>query len=77
MEWIKCSDRLPEPGSKVICYYFPKAPVMEGRIVGILTRHDRLEISVASGLLRHMDENGFALAAQVTHWMPLPNPPQQ
>lgn len=72
-EWISVKEKLPSFGESVICYYTPRTPVMEGKIIGILKRQDTLDIP--SGMLRLFDENGFALAAKVTHWMPLPQPP--
>lgn len=76
MKWISVDKKLPEFNKQVLCFYAPKHPLMEGRIIGILKRHDRLDIPVTSGLLRNFDENGFAMASKVTHWMPLPEPPK-
>lgn len=75
MNWISVKDKLPELNQIVFIYYYPKHPVMEGRIYGISKRHDLLEIPVSSGLLKNFDENGFAMASEVTHWM-LPEPPK-
>lgn len=72
-EWIKVEDRLPEFETPVLCYYFPRQPIMEGRTIGILRRVDRSLIS--NSLARNLDWNGFTLAADVTHWQPLPSAP--
>ena len=72
MEWISVKDRLPEFEEKCLAYYFPKSPVMEGRIIGILRRIDAPDKKMLRGLT---DANQFTMAAEVTHWMPLPEPP--
>ena len=67
MEWIKCSDRLPENYEKVICW--------DGETQITATHND--------GLFFQDIEYCFSLTAvdnvidnAITHWMPLPKPPE-
>lgn len=72
-EWINVKDELPKTGISVLCYYYPMSPVMEGRIIGISRRVEAMNERIR----RYIDNNGFANAAEVTHWMPLPPPPAE
>ena len=70
MDWIKIEDQLPEDGSRVITYF----------------EHTGVEISMYKNLKGTEDEmfghnlfynkSGW-LTDDVTHWMPLPEPPKQ
>lgn len=73
MEWISVKDQLPAFEEYVICYYYPRAPLMEGRIIGLLRRIKVSDNSLLRGLA---DKNQFGMASEVTHWMPLPKPPK-
>ena len=74
-EWISVEDRLPEIAEHVLAYYYPKSPAMEGRIIGIKHRFD---LSTSPMFIKSKcDENGFGNCSKVTHWMPLPEPPNQ
>lgn len=63
MEWIKCSERMPDPDSKVIAY------TSWGQIIFDMhymwSKYDSEWISEAT-MWRGI----------VTHWMPIPNPPE-
>lgn len=69
--WIKVEDQLPEPGEKVLCFYYPNSPLMEGRTISILYRIDHKP--AVRGIIR--DKNGFLGCSEVTHWMPIPAKP--
>lgn len=72
--WISVSERLPEEGEFVICYFYPTHPIMEGRTIGLLRR-----IIFTSGhkdMFIRTDKNGFVNCSEVTHWQPLPKPPR-
>ena len=62
MEWIKTSEKLPEQYQQVI-YYFRHTGVSCGK-------YER----TSDGDIFH-SLNGF-LCDDVTHWMPLPEPPE-
>lgn len=66
MEWIKCSDRLPEIETDVL-------------ITGLLGRCRFYEIA---GIFGESEHNWYAQSTantprfKPTHWMPLPKPPK-
>jgi len=59
-QWVPVSERLPDDDAKVI-YSSPYVGVRQGRYIA-----DGCEFSSRGGLLHYSD---------VTHWMPLPEPP--
>ena len=61
MEWIKCSDELPEIGQGVLAYR-PGAPESNDPII---------KMALFTGRSSH----GFDCYCTPTHWMPLPPPP--
>jgi len=60
-EWIKCSERLPERGKRVLMY----SPNNEESDTGA--------ISVQMGWVAHNKLNVHG----ITHWMPLPDKPEE
>ena len=76
MNWIKCSERMPEEGKAVLVFVMNYS----GNDVQVMTmRHSSGKsveafwnlsgIAAASGI---GDNYGLMLTKQVTHWMPLP-----
>lgn len=63
--WIKCSDRTPSSGEKVLAYR-PDAPESNDPLIKIATY-------VGKSAYGH----GFDCYCKPTHWMPLPAAPQQ
>jgi hypothetical protein len=68
MEWIKCSERLPEDDKYVL--------VWDGNIN--LDNFPFYEIAA----YRTFNNGSFFISGpyvlqKITHWMPLPNPPQE
>ena len=64
--WIQCSERLPETGTDVIVYYpyWQESPVQIAHL-----QHDYY--------LWETSDGEYNLPAKaVTHWMPLPEPPE-
>lgn len=65
-EWISVKDRLPEINQRVLVWYLHKTTNV-GYAVG-----DTLRLNNGSGVKfweYHADD-------RITHWMPLPKPPQ-
>ncbi len=72
-EWIKCSDRLPEEGDTYLVVVEEKTGLV------IKSRH----VDVASNYGDYIDDywNTWnywkeGQEVHVTHWMPLPEPPE-
>lgn len=61
-EWIKCSERLPENGHPVIT--FSKSTQKYNMLI------------YGSGMFLNFRQDVTETYPQVTHWMPLPNPPE-
>lgn len=66
-QWIKCSERMPEEGEDVIVYDDLKQ-VHEGFY---LRYGEHVSWDIYSYKPSYYDE------VSVTHWMPLPEPPQE
>lgn len=73
MNWISVNDSLPPYNTPVLCWYYPKHPVMDGRIIGILKRQDTSKM--AWSVQQRLDKNQFGMASEVTHWIEIPKPP--
>jgi hypothetical protein len=69
MEWIKVEDELPEEGQKVI-YFFEYVGIHIGKFM-----KDKDNIGCPYGNTFY-GKSGF-LTDDVTHWMPLPEPPEK
>lgn len=67
MDWIKCTDRLPEPGKEVIIYITMKN----------FTGYPKVHIGWTSDYVSGWEcPDNFCLENyEVSHWMELPNPP--
>ena len=66
MDWVKCSDRLPEDGQRVWAY------TIKGHRVAMI--YDSI------GVFRLIDNWAAALSTEcVTHWHPaiIPDPPEE
>lgn len=71
MEWIKCSDRMPEEEIEVLIF-------MDNKFIDVafytITKYD-------NGKIYRMFETGDIMggyeAERITHWQPLPEPPIQ
>jgi len=67
MEWIKCSERMPEISSRVLV-------AIRGKYVTNATYTSWTGAKTEKGRApRFEDLRG--IVHQVTHWMPLPEPP--
>ena len=62
MSWIKCSDQMPEDGQEVLIY------IGKQRLVA--------EKSKVFGFIDSLDREALR-ADMITHWQPLPEPPEK
>lgn len=62
--WISVDDRLPEDEERILIFV-----ALEG--------HESVQLDTCyeDGGYIHLD-SGYAFGAEVTHWMPLPEPPE-
>ena len=69
--WIKCSDRLPEEGKRVLLW-FVEPPARLGCESRALFGH-------LCPAYKRMRPEGYTgdFSDQITHWMPLPDPPKE
>lgn len=66
MEWIKCSEQMPEPGKSVL--YSSQGRVVAGHFDD--GRHMKKPVGKWIWL-------GRVYSLPVTHWMPFPAPPSE
>ncbi len=70
MDWIRCSDRLPEECVDVLVYRKHNNPISAFLIIDVEGEHLEWRVN-------DWDESEQALSLSfVTHWMPLPEPPK-
>ncbi|EIM0784958.1 DUF551 domain-containing protein [Escherichia coli] len=73
--WISCSERMPEKGQNVLISVNFDSSLVEplicsARYTGSTFRRGQITVALGNGI----DGNGIE---QATHWMPLPEPPQE
>ncbi|BBF48686.1 DUF551 domain-containing protein [Escherichia coli] len=73
--WISCSERMPEKGQNVLISVNFDSSLVEplicsARYTGSTFRRGQITVAPGNGI----DGNGIE---QATHWMPLPEPPQE
>lgn len=80
-EWISVKDRLPEKNGKYLC--FRKYNVLSGGNIQIysfahnLKKVDKYDFRHnKSGWYDYDSEYGYCEVDNITHWMPLPEPPK-
>lgn len=66
-EWIKCSDRLPEDDQAVIMYELGQTGLP------LIGWYENEFVDVPGFYIAHSFQNA---RVHVTHWMPLPKPPE-
>ena len=76
-EWISVKDRLPEHGAYVLVWLDGEdAPIVaDYRPTGWSARTDGLRVGCMAYCYGGMIENDFN-QQEITHWMPLPEPPE-
>ncbi len=78
MEWVKCSDRMPENDQYVLVYHWDDFHIT----VGYFESHN-VQFYIESDGSKFYTDDGWeteipwAQKGPVTHWMPLPNPPKE
>ncbi|EEQ7854910.1 DUF551 domain-containing protein [Escherichia coli] len=78
--WISCSERMPEKGQNVLISVNFDSSLVEplicsARYTGSTFRRGQITVAPGNGIDGNgIDGNGIE---QATHWMPLPEPPQE
>jgi hypothetical protein len=67
VSWIKCSDRIPDLYKRVL---------VNIKDVGIAIAHYTEDMCVCDFLITSVDQHTLGLK-KITHWMPLPEPPEE
>lgn len=67
-EWIKCSERMPEIGRRVLI-------VQHGKYVSSATLYQWEAAKTEKGRKPRF-EDFRGIVSDVTHWQPLPSPPE-
>lgn len=70
LEWIKCSERIPESKDDSVLVYFPNGSI---ETVHIQDYFDDITAGYKDGILQYTK---WYLSQGITHWMELPNPPK-
>lgn len=63
MEWIKCSERMPDVCRDVLIHVTSPSEILLAYL------------SISGEFCYDTDSDGEQMTTQVTHWMPLPPPP--
>ena len=79
-EWISVKDRLPEDLQKVLCFKQAKygSCVMTAKFSECLEKYCDVDFHGVKhgGFFNYDSEVGYYELREVTHWMPLPQPPK-
>ncbi len=75
-QWIKCSERMPEEDSYVVAAEIGSATLYS--FVASWFLHGRFNL-MEDGLSASNYDGGACISMNlsITHWMPLPEPPQE
>lgn len=72
-EWIRCEDSMPGEGVEVMVWYARQWPNDEKFFASAGSLHKAFE---DMDRLFWFNGRGEGMSGQVTHWMPLPDPPK-
>ena len=78
-EWISVKDRLPEEdGNYLVCHWFMKTPIIS--LCGFAKdgeEVDEYDLKWQKNVwYDYCSEYGYVAINDITHWMPLPQPPK-
>ena len=74
MDWIKCSEKLPEHHEEVIFYVKSREKCFCGYFESI-PKYRSLNKNKKNFFYENLDDWWFD-GEDITHWMPLPKPPE-
>lgn len=75
-EWINCTDLLPEEG-KLIAFLDSKSTTMYGMpLAGIYFNGEFWISSIGTASTKKYRQISGVGSLKITHWMPLPEPPE-
>ncbi len=74
-EWISVKDRLPELGEMVMLH-IPSLGYGDDIRTGYMDRETADGVGDGPPFFFPLGHNAFFALDQVTHWMPLPQPPE-
>ncbi len=81
MSWIKVTDDLPDYEEKVIVFgkQIPMSPQMGGNpeVIIMTSRVKTAGTGIEKQRRRYVDDNEFRMMEYVTHWMRLPQKPNE
>jgi len=71
MEWVKCSDKLPEDSQKIIFYVKDRDNVYAGQYVCLKNSPKGKQYRFMENL-----DGWWFDGEEITHWLPITNPPE-
>ena len=82
-QWTSVKDRLPETNGKYLCAEYSKTFKKQylnvsrfARDLYKVDKHDFCDEKGKSGFYGYSSEWGYFKESDITHWMPLPEPPK-
>lgn len=76
--WIKCEDKLPAEGECLVFTDYLHPRIEMAYYTDCLEKVDKWDFAgVKRGGFYKSDSEGDYEIARVTHWMPLPDPPEE
>lgn len=76
MEWVKCSDRMPISNDDVFVYKTVEVLVTDGDTVTAMECNAGCPFGDKNSFWCSFTNYGNMGPKNITHWMPLPKPPE-